>query len=123
MKTTTSPFATSLLAAATMTLFATTASAADPLTGTYMAGDFTLNFDGGHFRGSQKNQVMVEGDYKVKGHQLEVTDRSGPWACPATQVGTYSMESKGKTLTLKKIADVCEGRIGSLTPKAWTKQS
>ena len=123
MNTTTSPLTMSLIAAAGMTLFATTASAADPMAGTYVAGDFTLSFDGGHFRGSQKNQVMVEGDYKVKGHQVEFTDRTGPWACPATQVGTYSMESKGKTLTLKKVADVCEGRIGSLTPQTWTKQT
>jgi hypothetical protein len=106
-----------------MTIFSTAASAADPVSGTYMAGDFTLSFDGGHFRGSQKNQVMVEGDYRVKGHQVEFTDKSGPWACPATQVGKYLMESKGKTLTLKKVADVCEGRIGSLTPQVWTKHT
>lgn len=123
MKTTTSTLAISLFASAAMTIFTTTAFAADPVAGTYMAGDFTLSFNGGHFRGSQKNQVKVEGDYKVKGQQVEFTDKSGPWACPATQVGTYLMESKGKTLTLKKVTDVCEGRIGSLTPQAWTKQT
>lgn len=122
MKTTTSTLAISLLAAAAMTIFTATASAADPVAGTYMTGDFTLTFDSGHFRGSQKNEVKVEGDYKIKGNRVEFTDKSGPWACPATQIGTYRMESKGKTLTLKKVADVCKGRIDSLTPQAWTKQ-
>lgn len=122
MKTTTSTLATSLFAATAMTIFAAAAFAADPLAGSYMAGDFTLTFDGGHFRGSQKDKVLVEGDYKVKGNRAEFTDRSGPWACPATQVGTYLIESKGKTMTLKKVTDVCEGRIGSLTPQSWTKQ-
>ena len=123
MKTTTSTLALSLLASATLTVLASNAFAADSLAGTYVTGDFTLTLDGGHFRGTQKNELKVEGDYTVKGNRVVFTDRSGPWACPAKDTGTYHVESKGKTLTFKKIADTCEGRIGSLTPKAWTKQS
>jgi hypothetical protein len=97
--------------------------AADFPAGTYAMSGITLSFDGnGHFRGSQKGEVKVEGDYAVSGDQLKVTDKSGAWACPAAQVGTYRWKSDGDTLTFSKVSDVCKDRVGSLTPHAWKKQ-
>jgi len=120
---TTSTLAISLIAAATLTICASAAFAADPAAGTYVAKDFTLTLEGGHFRGNLKSELKVEGDYTVKGNRILFTDRSGSWACPAAQIGTYRMQAKGKTVTFKKISDSCEGRIGSLTPQPWTKQT
>lgn len=99
------------------------AFAADFPAGTYTESGFTLAFDGnGHFRGSQKDAVKVEGDYAVSGDQLKFTDTSGPWACPAKQIGTYRWKSDGDTLTLSKLSDACKDRVNSLTPHAWKKQ-
>lgn len=105
------------------TFVARPAFAGDFPVGTYTMSGITLSFDGnGHFRGSEKNAVQVEGDYAVSGNQLKLTDKSGAWACPAEQVGTYSWKSDGGTLTFSKISDVCNERVGSLTPHAWKKQ-
>ena len=121
MKPTTSTLPISLLAA---TLAVSAASAADFPAGTYAASGITLNFDGkGHFRGSQKDAVVVEGSYNVKGDQLEFADKSGPWACPAEQTGTYGWKPNGETLTFSKIADACNERVQSLTTHSWKKAS
>lgn len=123
MKPTTSTLAASLLAATVATLVAPAASAADFPAGTYAASGVTLSFDGkGHFRGSQQDAVVVEGDYNVKGDQLEFADKSGPWACPAEQTGTYGWKPKGETLTFSKVADACDERVQSLTTRPWKKQ-
>ena len=119
----TSTLATALLTATTALMAAGSAPAADFPAGTYMASDVTLRFDGnGHFRGSQKDAVKVEGDYAVNGDQLKFTDKSGAWACPATQVGTYRWKSEGDALALSKVSDACKDRVESLTPHAWKKQ-
>lgn len=116
-------FSNLLIALATCSVVAAApASAADFPGGTYTTPGFTLSFDGnGHFRGSQKGAVKVEGDYAVNGDQLEFTDRSGTWACPASQVGTYRWKSDGETLALSKVSDACKDRVGSLTAHAWKK--
>jgi hypothetical protein len=100
------------------------ALAADFPVGTYTMSGVTLSFDGnGHFRGSQKDAVKVEGDYAVSGDQLKFTDKSGAWACPATQTGTYGWKSDGNTLSLSKVSDACKERVDSLTPHPWKKQA
>lgn len=124
MKVTTSMLAASLLAATVATLVAPCAAAADFPAGTYAAAGITLTFDSnGHFHGRQKDAVVVEGDYNVKGDQLEFADKSGPWACPAGQMGTYHWKTQGETVTFSKVADACDDRVQSLTPRTWKKQS
>lgn len=123
MKRATSILAAFLFATTATLIGASSASAADFPAGSYSLSGVTLSFDGnGHFRGSQKDTVKVEGDYTVQGDQLKVTDRSGPWACPAEQTGVYRWKSEGDTLTLSKITDACADRVGSLTPHPWKKQ-
>ena len=105
-------------------LAAGSALAADFPVGTYTDSEVTLVFDGtGHFRGSEKNVVKVEGDYTVDGDQLQITDKSGPWACTKAteQTGTYRWKAEGNALTFSKVADACKDRVGSLTPRAWKK--
>ena len=120
----TSTLATALLTATTALMAAGSAPAADFPAGTYLSSDVTLNFDGnGHFRGSQKDAMKVEGDYAVSGDQLKFNDKSGAWACPATQVGTYRWKSDGDTLTFSKVSDACKDRVNSLTPHSWKKQA
>lgn len=119
----TTTLATSLLAASVATMAATSALAADFAAGTYVASGINLTFDGkGHFRGTQKDAVVVEGDYNVTGDQLTFADKSGPWACAAAQTGTYHWKATADTLTLSKVSDACNERVQSLTPKAWKKQ-
>ncbi|WIG56321.1 MAG: hypothetical protein OJF61_002109 [Rhodanobacteraceae bacterium] len=116
-------FSSLLIVLASCAVFAAApALAADFPAGTYMDSGFTLSFDGnGHFRGSQKDTLKVEGDYAVSGDQLKFTDTGGPWACPAQQVGTYRWKSDGGALTFSKVSDACKDRVGSLTAHAWKK--
>src|SRR5690242_18088222 len=112
MKRTASIFATALFATTTALAAASSASAADFPGGSYTMQGVTLNFDGnGHFRGSQKDAVKVEGDYAVSGDQMTFTDTSGPWACPPKQSGTYRWKSDGDTLTFSKVSDACKDRV------------
>ncbi len=115
----------SVCSAAIAAAVAVPALAADFPAGTYSGPQFTLSFDGnGHFHGSLKGVVKVEGDYTVSGDQLQFTDKSGEWACtrPGEQTGTYRWKSEGDTLTFGKVNDACRDRVGSLTPQPWKKQ-
>jgi len=114
----------SLAIAVCSSLAAGSALAADFPVGTYTDSGITLVFDGnGHYHGSEKNVMKVEGDYSVNGDQLQITDKSGPWACtkPAEHTGTYRWKAEGNVLTFSKVADACKGRVGSLAPRTWKK--
>jgi hypothetical protein len=107
-------------------LAAPPALAGDFPAGAYTVPGVTLTFEGnGHFRATQKDAMKVEGDYTIDGDQLQITDKSGPWACtkPAEQTGTYRWKAEGDTLTFSKVADTCKDRVDSLTPHPWKKQS
>lgn len=42
-----------------------------------------MRVDKGQFRVSKGEEVLVEGEYTVKGDQLQLTDKRGPIACTA----------------------------------------
>jgi len=113
-----------LLAAAICSVSAASAAeAGDFPSGTYTDADITIAFDGdGHYRGSQKGAIEVEGTYTVKGDRVQFTDTNGPWACPMQQIGTYDWKVAGQHLTFSKVTDACKERVNGLTPHAWTKQ-
>src|SRR5262245_49407399 len=47
---------------------------------------------------SRNGEVIVEGSYKVKGDELEVTDEKGPMSCGIDQPGKYKWKLDGKKL-------------------------
>ena len=67
--------------------------------------------------------TVVEGTYKVTGDLLEVTDEKGPMACGGEQkTGKYKWKLEGKSLTLTKVDDECDGRANALTAQAWVQE-
>ena len=103
------------------------AHAADFPAGAYTAhGGVTLTFDGkGQFRVNDGKATQVAGHYAVKGNQLVLTDKEGPWACtkPDEQTGTYTWKYANSTLMLTKVADHCEARAGTLATEPWKQPS
>jgi hypothetical protein len=99
------------------------AFAADLPTGTYASkGNITLTLDGqGQFRVTEGKVMKVAGSYVVKGDQLQLTDKGGPWACRKSgeQSGTYTWKLDDSVLTLVKVTDPCTDRVGSLTMTSW----
>jgi hypothetical protein len=110
-----------------LTLPLSSAFAADFPVGSYAAEGHTLTLalDGnGQFRVTEKEVVQVSGRYSVKGDQIELTDTDGPWACTKAgeQTGTYHWKMGKSVLTLSKVADQCEDRVGSLVKVRWKQQ-
>ena len=96
-------------------------------TGTYSAQGLaaTATFDGNGKLHISKGGVMeVDGDYTVKGDQIQLTDKSGPWACTKAgeQTGIYRWTYANGTLAFSKVMDQCEGRAASLTKYTWKNQ-
>jgi hypothetical protein len=103
------------------------AFAADFPTGTFDAKQtsITVSFDGkGQFRVKQGDTVEVVGTYSATASELKLTDTQGPWACSKAgeQTGTYTWKYESAALTLIKLTDKCEYRVGSLVGVAWQQQ-
>ncbi len=109
-----------------MLSFATNLYAADFPQGTYMSGEYTIVFaDKGQFRVSTGEELVVEGEYTVKGDQLTLTDKRGRLAClgEGIETATYSWKHEGEMLTLSKVEDKCPGRSAGLTAGPWKRKS
>ena len=114
---------------AMVTLFASSPAAqeAKGLKGTYstmlMDEKWTIAFDGDKkFIVKKKDELMVEGTYKVSKDEIEFTDKKGLIAAPETKVGTYRWKLENKKLTFTKIKDEVEGREKGLTSSPWTAE-
>lgn len=104
---------------------ATNLFAADFPKGTYASGEYTIVFaDKGQFRVLTGEEVVVEGEYAVKGEQLTLTDKSGRLACKGEGVATatYGWKVEGENLTLTKMEDQCTGRSAGLTAGPWKRK-
>lgn len=92
----------------------------------YEAGGHTLSFDGkGRFQltNDSDKKVLVDGAYAVKGGEISLTDRSGPYACTGDKAaGTYRWEVVDEGLRLTKVTDPCDDRSGDLTAAVWSKK-
>lgn len=99
------------------------AFAADFPVGTFVAGShLSIVFAGnGQFHVTQDKATQVSGTYTVKGDQVELTDKKGPWACnkEGMQSGTYKWQYVNSTLSFSKVSDSCEARVGSLARTEW----
>ena len=104
---------------------ATNLFAADLPQGTYASGDYTIVFaDKGQFRVLTGEEVVVEGEYTVKGEQLMLTDKRGRLACTGEGMATatYRWKYEGEALTLTKVEDKCSGRSAGLTAGPWKRK-
>lgn len=104
---------------------ATNLYAADFPQGTYASGEYTIVFaDKGQFRVSTGEELVVEGEYKVKGEQLILTDKRGRLACmgEGMETATYGWKYEGEMLTLSKVEDKCPGRSAGLTAGPWKRK-
>jgi hypothetical protein len=113
--------------AVAMAMAQSTAFAAEFPLGSYTAHKtVTVTFEGdGKFRVVDGNDTVVTGSYRVKGDQLELTDKGGPWACTkdGEHTGTYNWKVEGGALTFSKVSDPCNARSGTLTPGTWQAKS
>ena len=99
--------------------------AADFPQGTYASGEYTITFaDKGQFRVSTGDELVVEGEYTVKGEQLILTDKRGRLACTGEGMATatYGWKYEGEMLTLTKVEDSCPGRSAGLTAGPWKRK-
>ncbi|HKA21575.1 MAG TPA: DUF5640 domain-containing protein [Blastocatellia bacterium] len=108
-------------------ILATAVSAQEFKKGTYSStaagSKWSLKFDeSGKVTVTSNGEVVVEGAYKVKGDELEVTDEKGPMACDKAQTGKYKWKLDGKKLTLTKVSDQCDGRATGLTAQPWVQE-
>ena len=93
--------------------------------GTYTSGEYTIVFaDKGQFRVNTAEELVVEGEYMVKGEQLILTDKRGSLACTGEgmETGTYGWKYEGEMLTLSKVEDKCPGRSAGLTAGPWKRK-
>ena len=93
--------------------------------GTYASGEYTIVFaDKGQFRVLTGEELVVEGEYTVKGEQLMLTDKRGRLACKGEGMATatYGWKYEGETLTLSKVEDKCTGRSAGLTAGPWKRK-
>jgi hypothetical protein len=99
--------------------------AADFPLGTFASGEYTIVFaDKGEYRVSSGEKLVVEGEYKVKGEELILTDKRGELACAGEDMATatYRWKYEGEMLTLTKVEDKCSGRSAGLTAGPWKRK-
>ena len=67
------------------------------------------------FRVTQDGKSQVSGQFRVEGDQLELTYQHGTWACAkrGQQSGTYQWKLDDAGLTLTRITDLFEVRVGT----------
>ncbi len=93
--------------------------------GSYTVEGYAIIFaDEGKFRVSKGDEVLVEGEYTVKGDRLQLTDKRGVIACTGDgqETGTYGWKYEGDVLTLSKVEDKCEGRSAAMTARPWKRK-
>jgi hypothetical protein len=70
----------------------------------------------------RNERVVVLGKAIFTGSRVKLTDRSGPYACSASEGdGVYTYRLAGKQLTFKPVVDKCVGRKLLLTTKPFVK--
>jgi hypothetical protein len=84
-------------------------------------GDWTITFDDkGKFNVTHEGKEVVEGTYKVKKEEIELTDVKGEYAGGGeTKVGKYKWAWADKKLTFTKVEDKSPGREKCLTSSPW----
>jgi hypothetical protein len=92
--------------------------------GSYISGPYTLKFErNGALCVTKSGVALVEGTYRVKGDQLQFTDRRGPFACTGKgqATGTYGWSIEAEMLRFSKLEDSCTDRAQSFA-EPWKKK-
>src|SRR5512146_3002557 len=71
-----------------------------------------LDADGRYQAAGAPNMMSIDvmGTWAVDGCTLRFTDTGGDFACPASQVGTYTFAASATTLRFAVVSDACDGR-------------
>jgi hypothetical protein len=93
-------------------------------TGTFKAGDISIQFDDhGHVKVSEGDHTLVDGRFVANADQIKLTDESGPMACPKDEAtGSYRWKYEGEALSFSSLDDRCDGRSGDLSGRQWKKE-
>jgi hypothetical protein len=85
---------------------------------------WAVNFDGkGKVTVTRAGKEVVEGTYKVKKDEIELTDEKGPFAGKGdAKTGTYKWKLEDGKLTFTKVKDESKGRSRVLTAGAWERK-
>lgn len=67
--------------------------------------------------------LIDKASYTATGTIIEMTDISGEFACPSSQVGEYEWEIVDDELTLTLVSDPCGGRGSSLNGITFARSS
>jgi hypothetical protein len=117
------------LALATCSVLATAPAwaAADFPTGVFSAKGLTTTItfgDKGQVQVNKGGVLEVEGAYTINGDQIQVTDKSGPWACTKAgqETGAYHWKYDKGVLAFTKVADACKARSAGLAKYEWKKK-
>jgi hypothetical protein len=78
--------------------------------------------DKGRFTVMMKDQVGVEGTYKVTKDEIEFSDEKGSIADTKSKVGRYRWKLDGQKLSFTKVEDDSKGRSAVLTAQPWVKE-
>ncbi len=91
-------------------------------TGPYFGGSGTIAFSpNGTYTGDYNSDRTpeVSGTYTTSGNRVSITDTSGSFACPLSDVGTYDFSVEGAALKFSVVSDPCATRAEILTSTRW----
>jgi hypothetical protein len=92
-------------------------------TGAFVAGTFTLQFNGdGSYTVAAEDKIVVKGTYAVSQDEVVLKDSEGDYACGADKPGKYKWKYDGKAITFSKVEDECDGRSQGLTSQPFVKK-
>jgi hypothetical protein len=118
-------FAGSALATGTLSGKYKTVIKNDTALGGALNGTWVLKAKGGKYSATDNGNVVVKGNYTIKGNVITLKDTGGPAQCPATGKYSFKLKNGGKKVTFKKISDSssskCIGRQDVLVGHTFTK--
>ncbi len=98
--------------------------------GYWTSPSFSLRIasDGSYDAAGAPNDAVIDvrGHLTIDGCTIRFTDASGPYACPSTQVGTYTFAVSDTTLrfaTASSADDACDGRRSAISGLTLTRSS
>jgi hypothetical protein len=99
---------------------------ASKLVGVWGGASYSMEIVGdGTYRASgtpNMASIDVNGTVQIDGCNIKLTDTTGKYACPSTQIGEYTFTVSDTTLAFTLVSDPCDGRKTPLTAGPLTKK-